>query len=51
VTELKGVEPVKKTESGGDNLYLVEILQDLREQVPGEFIHAIVDGWIEIEIF
>jgi hypothetical protein len=51
VTELKGVEPVKKTESGGDNLYLVEILQDLREQVPGEFIHAIVDGWIVIEIF
>ena len=54
LTELKGVEPVKETEtemeSGGDNLYLVKILQDLREQVPGEFIHAIVDGWIEIEI-
>jgi len=50
VTELKGVEPVKETESGGDNMYLVKILQDLREQVPGEFIHAIVDRWIEIEI-
>jgi hypothetical protein len=53
VTELKGVEPVKETESGGNNIrnmYLVKILQNLREQVPGEFIHAIVDRWIEIEI-